>query len=189
MESETAMATKTLLTVADYAALDEPEGARYELSKGELIETPSASFFHSNIRDEFNARLRAFVEGNRLGGVVSEMDFQLSEDTVRRPDVAFISTERLRGVDLERVPLPLAPDLAIEIVSPNDRAVDLLTKVTQYLAAGTQAVWLFYPKTRLAYRYMPDRLEPEVRSAEAGHSFEELEFLPGFQLALAQIFE
>jgi Uma2 family endonuclease len=60
--------------------------------------------------------------------------------------------------------------------------------VSQYLAAGTKAVWLFYPNPRLAYRYLPGKLEPEVRSAEAGHTFEEPELVPGFSLALAEIF-
>lgn len=183
------MATRTLLTITDYAALDEPAGVRYELSEGELIVSPSPNYLHNRIRDRFNVRLLPFVEARGLGSVISEMDFQLSEDTVRRPDVAFISAARLEGIDLEHVPLPLAPDLAIEIVSPSDRAADLLLKVAQYLAAGTKAVWLFYPKTRLAYHYLSGRLEPEVRSADAGHSFEEPELLPGFQLTLAQIFE
>lgn len=183
------MATKALLSIADYVALDEPAGVRYELSEGELIVSPSPNYIHNQIRDEFNSRLRAFVKEKKLGGVVSEMDFQLGEDTVRRPDIAFISAARLKGIDLERVPLPLAPDIAIEIVSPGDRAADLLLKVAHYLAAGTKAVWLFYPNRRLAYIYLPGRLEPEVRSADAGHSFEDPELLPGFQLTLAQIFE
>ena len=183
------MATKSLLSIADYAALDEPAGVRYELSEGELIVSPSANYIHNRIRDRFNARLLPFVEARGLGSVISEMDFQLGDDTVRRPDIAFISAARLEGIDLERVPLALAPDLAIEIVSPSDRAADLLLKVAQYLATSTKAVWLFYPNTRLAYRYVPGKLEPEVRSADAGHSFEDRELLPGFQLTLAQIFE
>jgi len=183
------MTTKTLLTVEDYTALDEPEGVRYELSEGELIVTPSASAFHNEIRDDVNARLRAFVKSHKLGLVTSETDVKLLGETVRRPDVAFIRSDRLRGIDLDRVPLPVAPDLVIEIVSKNDRADDLLLKVSQYLAAGTKAVWLFYPNTRLAYRYLPGRLEPEVRSAEAGHTFEEPELLPGFSIALSQILE
>ena len=182
------MATKTLLTVADYAALDEPEGVRYELSEGELIVTPSANYFHNRIRDRFN-RLLALVETQNLGSVISEMDFKLVGEVVRRPDVAFISAARLQGIDLGQVPLPIAPDLVIEIVSENDRAADLLLKVSQYLAAGVRAVWLFYPNTRLAYRYLPGRLEPEVGSAGAGHRFEEPELLPGFSVALHQIFE
>ena len=85
--------------------------------------------------------------------------------------------------------IPLAPDLVIEIVSENDRADDLNLKVSQYLGAGVKAVWLFYPITRLAYRYLPGKLEPEVRSADAGHTFEEPELLPGFSVPLAEILQ
>ncbi len=183
------MATKTLLTVEQDAALDEPAGVRYELSEGELIVTPSASAFHNDLRDEFTGRLRGFVKGRKLGRVISETDVKLGEETVRRPDIAFIRVGRLAGVDFHKVPLPAAPDLVIEIVSVNDHADDLLLKVSQYLQASAKAVWLWYPKTRLAYRYVPGKLEPEVRSAEAGQSFEEPELLPGFSLPLAEIFE
>ena len=181
------MATKTLLTIEQYAALDEPVGVRYELSQGDLIVTPSANFFHNDIRDCFNARMRAFLDTSPCGIVISELDMTLAADVVRRPDVAFIRKERLEGIDLERVPLPIAPDLAIEIVSKNDRADDLNLKVSQYLQAGVQAVWLFYPSTRLAYRYVPGKLDPEVRSAKAGDRFEEPELLRGFSLPLSEI--
>lgn len=182
------MATKTLLTVKDYAALEEPEGVRYELSNGELIVTPSSSHFHNRIRDDLNSRLWAFVKEHKLGEVTSETDLKLAEDVVRRPDVAFIRGGRLEGIDLDQSPLPVAPDLAIEIVSKNDRADDLLVKVLQYLHVGAQAVWLMYPNTRLAYRYLPGNLQPEVRTAEAGDKFEEPGLLPGFALRLAEIF-
>jgi Uma2 family endonuclease len=115
------------------------------------------------------------------------MDMTLGADTVRRPDVAFIRKERLEGVDLAQVPLPIAPDLVIEIVSKNDRADDLNLKVSQYLQAGVQAVWLFYPITQLAYRYVPGKLDPEVRSAKAGDRFEEPELLSGFSMPLSEI--
>jgi Uma2 family endonuclease len=182
------MATKTLLTIADYVALEEPAGLRYELSEGELIVTPSASFFHNDLRDKFNGSLRAFVVRHQLGSVTSETDVELGEDIVRRPDVAFFRGGRLAGIDLDRVPLPVVPDLVIEVVSQHDRAADLLLKVSQYLAAGVQAVWLLYPKTRLAYRYTSGSLEPEVRSAKDGGKFEEPDLLSGFSLALDDIF-
>ena len=111
---------------------------------------------------------------------------KLVVQVVRRPDVAFIGADRLRGLDFDQVPLPV-PDLVIEIVCKNDRADDLLLKVSQYLDAGAKAVWLLYPNTRLAYRYLPGKLEPEVRSANAGDRLEEPELLPGFSLALAEI--
>lgn len=66
------MGTKTPLTVGDYAALDEPEGVRYELSEGELIVTPSSSAFHNEIRDDFNVQLRGFAKSHKLGLVTSE---------------------------------------------------------------------------------------------------------------------
>jgi len=182
------MATKTLLTIDDYLALEEPAGVRYELSEGELIVTPSSNLFHNELRDELNSRLRTFVKQHNLGLVTSETDMRLARDVVRRPDVAFIGAERLRDIDRRKVPVPLSPDLVIEIVSDNDRADDLILKVRQYLTAGSRAVWLFYPSTRLAYRYIADKLEPEVRSADAGHAFEEPEILPGLSIPLAEIF-
>jgi Uma2 family endonuclease len=181
------MATKTLLTVQDYAALDEPAGVRYELSEGELIVTPSSSPFHNRIRDRFNTRLWPFVEERKLGVVVSETDLILAADVVRRPDVAFIRANRVKGIDLDQSPFPVAPDLVIEIVSKNDRADDLMLKVSQYLEAGAKAVWLMYPNRHLAYRYVPGKLEPEVRSAKAGDKFEEPELLPGFSFPFSEI--
>ena len=112
---------------------------------------------------------------------------KLAGEIVRRPDVAFIRAGRLEEVDLDEVPLPVAPDLAIEIVSKNDRADDLMLKVSQYLQAGAHALWLLYPKTHLAYRYVPGKREPEVRAAEAGDKFEEPELLPRFSFPLAEI--
>lgn len=181
------MVTKTLLRIQDYAALDEPAGVRYELSNGELIVTPSASQFHNKICDRLITRFYAFPALDKLGEVTSETDIELAGEVVRRPDVAFIRRERLEGVDLDQSPLPVAPDLVIEIISKNDRADDLMLKVSQYLEAGAKAVWLMYPNTRLAYRYVPGKLEPEVYSAKAGHKFEEPELLPGFSVLLSDI--
>ncbi len=181
------MAVKTLLTIQDYAAMEEPGGVRYELSGGELIVSPSSSYVHNRIRDKLNFRLQSFVEQHRLGIVTCETDLQLATDTVRRPDVAFIQAGRLQGVDLEQSPLPVAPDLAFEIVSKNDRADDLMVKVEQYLHAGAQAVWLLYPKIHLAHRYARGKLAPEVRDAAAGQNLEEPETLPGFSVPLSDI--
>lgn len=186
-ERDFPMATKSLLTVREYAALQEPVGVRHELSNGELIVTPSSSHVHNKIRDRLTAKLDAFNDAAKLGEVTSETDVKLLGDTVRRPDVAFIRAGRLAGVDLEQVPLPVAPDLAIEIVSKNDRADDLMLKVSQYLEAGAQAVWLMYPNTRVAYRYIAGKREPEVRAVDAGEKFEEPALLPGLSIPLSEI--
>jgi Uma2 family endonuclease len=181
------MATKALLTVQDYAALDEPAGVRYELSNGELIVTPSASHFHNKICDRLTVHFYAFPGLEKLGEVTSETDLKLVGDVVRRPDVAFICKERLEGVDLDQSPLPVAPDLVIEIVSKNDRADDLILKVSQYLQAGARAVWLMYPNTRVAHRYVSGKQNPEVHAADTEDKFEEPELLPGFSVPLSDI--
>jgi Uma2 family endonuclease len=180
------MATKALLTIADYAALEEPEGVRYELSEGELIVTPSSSPRHNIIRDHL-ARALDFQGIEHLGTVFTETDVELRNSTVRRPDVTFIRAKRIAGIDLEQVPLPVAPDLAIEIVSKNDRADDLMDKVFQYLEAGATAVWLMYPRRGVAHRYTPGRVDPEVRTTAAGDVFEEPSLLPGFTVQIREI--
>lgn len=178
------MATKTLLTIDQYLALGEdPPGVRYELSDGELIVTPSSTRFHNEFRDEFTARLRTFLKAHPFGIVISETDVQLGESTVRRPDIAFIQRERIRGTDPD-LPLTIAPDLAIEIFSRTDRTADLLRKVSEYLKAGTQAVWVFYPRLLRAYRYSNEQTQCLVPDDE----FSEPELLPGFTLKISEIF-
>ena len=183
------MATKTFLTVAQFAALEEPAGVRYELSNGELIVTPSASHSHNKIRDRFTARLQAFLDVSKLGEVSAETNVKLVGEIVRRPDIAFFRAQRLEGVDSDQSLLPVSPDLVVEIVSKNDRADDLLLKVSQYLQAGAQAVWLIYPNTSIAYRYVHGKLEPEVRTAKARDIFEEPDLIPGFSLPLEAILD
>jgi Uma2 family endonuclease len=181
------MPTKTLLTVGEYNALDEPVGVRYELDRGELIVTPSPAPMHNVICGRFYTRLSAWADGSNLGQVIYEVDVRLGEDTVRRPDLMFFGRERIKDIDLDQVPLPIAPDLVIEVVSKYDQPDDLMLKVRQYLQAGVRAVWLLYRKTREAYRYTPDSLQPSVVNAEKGGKFEESELLPGFSVLLSDI--
>ena len=181
------MATKTLLTVGQYSALEEPVGVRYELDRGELIVTPSPVPMHNIICGGVYTRLSAWAEENNLGQVIYEVDVRLGEDTVRRPDLMFFSRERIKNIDLDEVPLPIAPDLVIEVVSKYDQPDDLMLKVRQYLHAGVRAVWLLYRKTREAYRYNPEALQPTVVNADSGGKFEEPELLPGFSLLLSEI--
>jgi Uma2 family endonuclease len=172
------MSIKTLMTAEQYAALDQPEGVRYELSEGELILSPSAMLFHNLICNRINLPLSNFVHQNKLGEVVMETDFELSEDTVRRPDIAFISVEKLARIDPHKR-LQIAPDLAIEVASPSDQPDDLVLKVQQYLNAGTATVLVIYPEAHLAYLYRGGKVEV----FEAGS----IEILPGFFLNLDDI--
>jgi Uma2 family endonuclease len=178
------MATRTLISLEEYEALPETEnGFEYELSNGELIVLASPTLFHNRIRDDILVRFHGFLRHHtHLGEVTSETDFRLTANTVRRPDVAFISAARLTSID-PRKRLDFAPDLAIEIASPND---DLPRKIQDYLAAGTRA-WALYPDARIARIHKPGE-QTSVRDADAGDSLEDAELLPGLKILLAKIF-
>lgn len=177
------MATSTLITAQQYQALPETEnGVEYELSEGELVVLASPTLFHNRKRDDILERLRVFLRQHpHLGEVTSETDFALRADTVRRPDVAFISAAKLKSVDPWKR-LEFAPDLAIEIASPHD---DLPRKIQDYITAGAR-VWALYPEARIARIQKPGE-PPVVRDAETGDSLEDAELLPGFSLPLAEV--
>ncbi len=137
--------TTTRLTFDEFQKLPEQEGTRYELDEGELVMEPSPTFLHNRIRDRIASRLSEFVKVHRIGEVIVEMDFRLATDTVRNPDVAFVSTDHLRIIDINRSPVDGAPLLAVEVVSPSNLAQDMAKKVSQYLMSGSKVVWVVYP--------------------------------------------
>lgn len=173
------------MSIEEYDALPEKEGAKYEFNEGELI-TVAASprLLHNRVRDEVGFSMREFVRDHRLGEVTMETDFRLSEGVVRIPDIAFIRAERLPGID-PRKRIEGAPDLAVEVVSPADDPEDLVLKVQQYLNSGVRAVWVLYPEARLAYVYRRGE-RPEVRDIH--RNLDDPELLPGFSLPLSKVF-
>src|ERR1035438_8012847 len=113
---------------------------------------------HNIISGELHGRLNSWAKENNLRQVLYDVDVRLGADTVRRPDLMFFILERIKDVDLDQVPIPIAPDLVMEVVSKHDQPDDLILKVRQYLRAGVRAVWLLYRKTREAHRYVPETL-------------------------------
>jgi Uma2 family endonuclease len=112
------MSTTTRLTFEEFEKLPEQEGVHYELDEGELLMEPSPTFFHNAVRARIAQRLRDFVDVHQLGYVIEEMGFRLSPDTVRNPDVAFVTTDHLRTIDINRSPVIGAPALAVEVIFP-----------------------------------------------------------------------
>src|SRR5579864_7790035 len=116
------VATKTLLTVEQFEQLPEEDHYRYELDHGELIEVAGPNFEHNNIRGIIEHVFRSYLAKQRLGRVIAEQEFRLDGDTVRRPDVAFLSAETLARFDKTKSILEIVPDLVVEVVSPSDTA-------------------------------------------------------------------
>lgn len=183
------MGTTTKLSFEEFQKLQETaeDAVRYELDEGEPIVTPSSTAWHNLVGLRLWRILAAFVEKHHLGLAITEVDFRLSADTVRRPDVSFITKEQLRHVDLHRTPLEVAPLLAVKVISASNLAQDTLKKVRQYLAAGSQAVWLIYPALRIVEIHDLGG----IRSVTEQDSFEETRLFPGlvFSLSLLALFD
>jgi len=178
------MATETLLTLQQFDELPAKAGVLYEMNKGELVTMTEPMPRHNRVRDRVARRLGNYVEERKLGEVFLETGFQLTPETVRIPDVSFLTAARVSEIDPDKR-IQGAPALAIEVVSPTDLAEDLTQKVKQYLAAGAKAVWVFYPKPREVQVF---HASGEIHVRHESEMLEEPEVLPGFSLDLKSVF-
>lgn len=178
------MATTVKLTFEDFQKLPEREGTRYELDEGNLLMEPSPTFFHNRIRDRIARRLNDFVESHKLGEVTVEMDFRLGKDIVRSPDIAVVTTEHLRHIDINSSPVEGAPIVAVEVISPSNSAQDTTKKVRQYLSSGCRSVWLVYPNLQ----FIEIHSAAGTRTVEAPLELTDEPLMPGFSLPLAWVF-
>ncbi len=159
-----------------------------ELVAGEVIDVAPASAKHGKFVTSAVLRLGPFVRERQLGEVyVGDTGFLLhrNPDTVRGPDIAFVRRERLADEPREGF-FPGAPDLAIEVVSPNDLAQEIERKVQEYLAAGAAMVWVLYPETRhvMVYRSSGEARVLSVKDALV----EGADVLPGFTCKVGELF-
>jgi Uma2 family endonuclease len=136
------MSTKALMTVEQFAQMRTADTEDYELVEGELIPLSSGTPRHAEIRDLTGDLIRSYFRSNRLGKVYAEIDCLLQDDEVRRPDLSIFLNDRLSLIDLDRIPAPIAPDIAVEVLSPSEGAIDLRHKVRDYLRGGSREVWL-----------------------------------------------
>lgn len=148
--------------------------------------TPSPTARHNIVRYRLRRALTDFVQKNSLGLVLDETDFLLSPDTVRAPDIAFITKERLHNLDIDKVPIEGSPALAVEVISPSNFAEKTLKKTRQYLAGGSHSVWLVYPLLRVVEIH--DAMG--IRVLTESEPIREERLFPGcqFNLSLTELF-
>lgn len=172
----------------------ENQDKRFELSEGRLISMSPASWEHGGLAMELGYVVTGFVKENHLGmTTAAETGYILyknpdldGKDTVRAPDVGFIAASRMPVGGLPAGYVPFAPDLAIEVISPEDSADEVQKKVAEYLQYGTQAIWLFYPKSKTVGVYTaPSHFE----TLGINDTLDGGTVLPGFRLAVRDIFK
>jgi Uma2 family endonuclease len=176
-----------LVTADDLLRMPPDDGFRYELIKGTVVKMTQPGFSHGVYSARLSAALFTFVEARGLGLVTQEAGFKLESepDTVRAPDVSFVSRERIGSTTLPRGYIQGAPDLAIEVLSPNDRPGYVRRKVNDWLVHGARAVWVVDPERRTLTVYTPDG---HARVLTADQTLEGGDLLPAFRFALSRLF-
>ena len=179
------MSPPALLTPDELQHVYVPD-KRVELVRGLLVVRELPGMRHARVAMDLALALGAHVRAAALGRVYAEAGFKLASnpDTVRGPDIAFIS----RG----RIPDPeptgfagFAPDLVVEVISPGDRAGEVLAKVADWISAGTRVVWVLDPARRVARVYRADGTEQILTADE---SLDGGDVVPGFSCSLREIF-
>lgn len=180
------MASTQSVTTADQL-LQAPGLGRCELVQGELVMMTPAGYEHGRVIGRLAWRLGGFVEQNELGEVSgAETGFQIrhAPDTVRAPDLAFVRAQRLPRSSLLGY-FQGAPDLAVEVLSPHDRATEVLSKVYDWLDAGCRAVWVIDPQTRTVTVYHSRERIVALRDMDV---LRDEELIPGFSVAVSDVF-
>jgi Uma2 family endonuclease len=178
-------ATQTITTAEQL--LRTPGLGRCELVRGELIMMSPGGAEHGGIIVNVTVLLGSFVKQRRLGKLFgAETGFRIAHDpdTVRAPDVAFVRADRIPAAPVKGF-FPGPPDLAVEVLSPDDRASEVLDKVRDWLQAGCLAVWIVDPRTRRISIY---RRSNQITELGADDVLSGEDLLPGFSIAVAEIF-
>jgi Uma2 family endonuclease len=175
-----------LLTAEEFARLPPPEdGSLQELLQGVVVTMPPPQAPHGVCCSKIDRRMGTFVEANQLGtvccndtGFITERD----PDTVRGADVAFWSKERLPHVPKGYI--EVLPDLAVEVVSPDDHFSRVQKKVIHYLTRGVRLLWVVDPEDRSITVYRPDK---PLRILSESDTLSGEEILPGFTCRVADL--
>ena len=180
---------KTKLLTADDLLRLYSRGVRGELIRGELHETMSSGREHGELVMNLASAMGAFIKPRRLGrlygsdsGVLLERD----PDTVREPDIGFVSAAKApRGVRVTGYSEEI-PDLVVEVASPSDSLREIREKSLMWKGHGVRIVWAVYPDTRTVDVYREDGV---VTTLAENDTLDGGGVLPGFSCAVSDIFE
>jgi Uma2 family endonuclease len=150
---------------------------------GELVDVSGNTVHHNYLRDLLVAILLPFVEARKLGKVIAEQEFEFG-DNAHGPDVSFVGSGKMQLIERSLRVQRFVPDLAIEIVSQNDRFDALMKKAQRYREHGTKEVWIFSIALREAYVYSESR-----RAILDENEQFSTDLIPGFSIRIGELFD
>jgi Uma2 family endonuclease len=169
--------------------LEMPDGDRYELIDGKLVERDMGAE-SSLVAAAIIELLRHFGRTHDLGKVfATDCGYQIFTDRpkhVRYPDASFIARGRLPEDKVPKGHVRIHPDLAVEVVSPNDTAEEIETKRVEYLGTGTRLVWIVFPESRTVHVY---RQAGPTSTLTANDEVSGEDVIPGFACRVSEFFE
>ena len=182
--------TRPMMTADDLLAMPD-DGFRYELVRGELRKMSPAGRFHGKYSALITISLGGHAWVNDLGEIhTGDTGFILetAPDHVRAPDFSFVRKERVDALGNDYTPgfFPGPPDLAVEVISPNDRYTEVEEKAADWLAAGTLAVIVVNPRNRTVRIHRP---QADVIVLNEDDVLEVQDIVPGWRMAVRDIFK
>ena len=180
------MVAKTRSMTADDLLQMPDDGFRYELVRGELRKMSPAGHAHGEYAGYMSVSMGYDVLIHNLGKIyVADAGFRLARDHVRVPDLAFVRRERADAAINTPGYFPGPPDVAVEVISPNDRYTEVAEKVADYLDAGTFAVIVVNPRNRTV---MVHRLSGDVALLTESDTLAVDDVIPGWRMPVTDIF-
>jgi len=179
------MSERAVMTAEELLRLKLPD-KRTELIRGRLVVRDPGGARHGAVAMRLGYRIMAHVEANNLGRVyAAETGFKIESDpdTVRAPDVAFVTKSRLPEVEPRGYP-GWAPDLAVEVLAHDDHPAETLEKIAQWLRAGVRLVWVVDSEKWTARAYRADGSESLLGPRDA---LDGEDVLPNFRCALGDL--
>jgi len=170
------------MSVEEFAQMETAETEAYELVDGVLVALSSPTPLHNIIRGRLEKLILIYFDQNPIGYAISETDSRLGRRTVRRPDLSIFLGDRWKNLNLTIIPIPLAPDIAVEVLSMSEHAGALARKIRDYFSAGSREVWVLDPENG----EVTVRIKSEARIIE-GTDILETPLLPGFSVSVATL--
>ena len=180
---------KKIWTEAELQSLPD-DGFIHEVVDGELVTSPKNDWFHGCICSRLITALSIFVSKHRLGKVLaSSTGFWMHNRNCRAPDISFVPKERLIELGFkpnERRFFPGAPDLAVEILSPNNTRSEINRRLKDFFSSGTRLAWIINPETE-SVEVCHSLTQREL--VGSGGFLEGEDLLPGFRYPIANLFK
>jgi len=177
------MASLTRLTIEDFEKLPEAIAVNRELIDGELVDVSGNTGNHNTLREWLTALLLLHVDKNKLGRVLAEQEYDF-QGNAHGPDVSFFGREKTSLYDGKLRVQRFVPDLAIEIVSQNDKFEALMKKAQRYRECGVKEAWIFSIEMREAYAFS-DR----QRTILGADSDFRSDLIPGFSIRIGDLLD